>query len=66
MRGGGVIKLNKLSAIEAKLDAIMSKMNNQEKISHSAHEVGIVEGAKQKSVVDQGLTHEGPYQVEEA
>ena len=28
MRGGGVIELNKMSAIEAKLDAIMTRMNN--------------------------------------
>ena len=28
--------------------------------------MGIVEGVEQKNVVDQGLAHEGPYQVEEA
>ena len=28
LRGGGVIKLNKMSAIEAKLDTIMNIMNN--------------------------------------
>ena len=28
MRGGGMIELNKMSTIEAKLDALMSKMNN--------------------------------------
>ena len=28
MRGGGIIELNKMSAIEAKLDALMNKMNN--------------------------------------
>ena len=28
---GGVIKLNKMITIEAKLNAIMTKMNNQEK-----------------------------------
>ena len=28
LRGGGIIELNKKSAIEAKLDALMSKLNN--------------------------------------
>ena len=31
---GRVIELNKITAIEAKLDAIMSRMNNQEKRNH--------------------------------
>ena len=39
-----MIELNKIPTIEAKLDAIMNRMNNQEIKSHSAHEVGIVEG----------------------
>ena len=33
---------------------------------HLAHEVGMVEGNEQKSITDEGLAHEGPYQVEEA
>ena len=61
LRVGGVIELNKMSTIEAKLDAITNIMNNQERRSHSVNEVGIVEGAEQKNIVDQGLTHEGPY-----
>ena len=36
-------------------------MSNQERRSHSANEVGIVEGAEQKCDNDQGLAHEGPY-----
>ena len=39
-----MIELNKVYAIEAKLDAIMNKMNNQERRSHSVNEVGIMEG----------------------
>ena len=58
---GGVIKLNKMSTIEAKLDTIMNKMNNQEIRGHSCNEVGVVEGAKKKCVADKGLAHEGPY-----
>ena len=60
-----MIELNKMSTIEAKMDAIMNKMNNQERKGHSCNEVGIVEGVEQKNVVDQGLAHEGPYQVNE-
>ena len=40
---GGVIELNRMTIIEAKLDALMSKMANQERIMHSAHEMGTVE-----------------------
>ena len=65
LRAMGVIKLNKMSAIEAKLDAIMNRMNNQEKRGHSCNEVGIVKGVVHKNIVDQGFAHEGPYQVEE-
>ena len=60
-----MIELNKMPDIDAKQDAIINRMNSQEKRSHSVNEVGIVNGAEQNSVVDQGLAHEGPYQVEE-
>ena len=60
-----MIELNKMTTIEAKLDAIMTKMNNQEKRSHSVKEVGIVDGSEHKSVNDQGLAQEGPYHVHE-
>ena len=66
LRAGGVIELNKMLAIESKLDAIMNRMNNQEIRSHSIHEVEIVKGVIQKNIPGQGLPHEGPYQVEEA
>ena len=36
---GGVIQLNRMSAIEGKLDALMSKMNNQERRSLSTNAV---------------------------
>ena len=62
---GGVIELNKMTTIETKLEAIMTRMSNQERRNHSVNEVGIVEGAKQKNVTDQGLAQEGPYHVEE-
>ena len=53
-------------AIEAKLDAVMNKLGNNERRMHTAHEVGAVyEGERRKSV-EEGLNHEGSYQVEEA
>ena len=61
-----MIDLNIMTAIEAKLDALMNKMGNQDSRMHSAHEVGTVDGNEQKNSVDEGLAHEGPYQVEEA
>ena len=55
-----------MSAIEAKLDGLMSKMSHQERRVHSAHEVGTMEGSEQKCTADEGLSHKGLYQVEEA
>ena len=59
---GGVIKLNRMSTIEEKLDALMSKMNNQERRSHSTNVMGIEEGGEQKCIPGEGLAREGPYQ----
>ena len=42
-RGSGVIELNKMTAMEAKLDAIMHRMDKQERKLHSIHEIGAVE-----------------------
>ena len=55
-----------MTAIEEKLDALMNKMGNQDRIMHSAHEVGIIERNEQKSSANEGLAHEVPYQVKEA
>ena len=66
LKGNWVIELNRMTAIEAKLDALMNKMGNQDRRMHSAHEVGIVERNEQKSSVEKGLALEGPYQVEGA
>ena len=64
-RGSGVIELNKMTAMEAKLDAIMHKMDKQEKRLHSAHEIRAVErdGIRRSA---EGPTEEDLYQVEEA
>ena len=64
-KGGGVIEHNKMTAMDAKRDAIMHKLGNQEKIMHSTHEIGAMErdGIKRSA---EGPIDEDPYQVEEA
>ena len=61
-----MLKLNRMTAIKAKLDVLMGKMSNQERRIHSINTVEIEEGGEQKCMTDEGLSHEGPYQVEEA
>ena len=64
-RGSGVIELNKMISMEAKLDAIMHRMDKQDKKLHSAHEIGAVErGGIRRSA--EGSADEDPYAVEEA
>ena len=54
LRGSGVIELNKMSAIEAKLDALMNKVSMQKRSNRSAHLIGTVED-QQKVMNDEGL-----------
>ena len=51
LKGNGLIGLDKMTAIEAKLDAVMNKLGNSERKMHTTHEVGAVD--------------EEPYQVYE-
>ena len=61
----GVIELNKMIAMETKLDAIMHRMDKQNKKLHSTHEIGAIErGGIRRSV--EGSAYEDPYAVEEA
>ena len=64
-REGGVIELNKMIAMEAKLDAIMHRMDKQDKKLHSAHEIGAVEriGIRRSA---EGSANEDPNVVEKA
>ena len=64
-RGSGVIELNKMTAMEAKLDAIMHMTDKQERKLHSVHEIGAVEreGMRRSAEVP---TEEASYGVEEA
>ena len=63
-RGSGVIELNKMIAMEAKLDAIMHRMDKQERKLHSAHEIVAVEREVMRRSAE-GPTDEDPYAVEE-
>ena len=62
-RGSGVIELNKMTAMEAMLDAIMHRMDKQERKLHSAHEIRAVEreGMRRSAKVP---TEEDSYEVE--
>ena len=66
LKGSGVIELNRMTAIEAKLDALMNKMGNHERRMHSANEVGTIDENEKRNRAEERLAHEGPYQVEEA
>ena len=63
LRGSGLIILDRMTTIEAKLDAVMNKLGNNERRMHTAHEVGAVEERIRRSA--EGLVREEPYQVEE-
>ena len=64
-RGSGVIELNKMTAIEAKLNAIMHRMDKQERKLYYVHEIGAMEreGMRRSTEVP---TEEDSYGVEEA
>ena len=66
LKGEGMLELNRMTAIEAKLDMLMSKMSAQERRSHSINIVGIEEGGEYNCMIDERLPHEGHYRVEEA
>ena len=63
LRGSDLIELDRMTAIEAKLDAVMNKLGNNERRMHTAHEVGAVEERIRRSA--KGLVGEETYQVEE-
>ena len=60
-----MIELNRMTVIEEKLDALMNKMGIHERRMHSTNEVGTVDENEKRNSAEEGLTHEGPYQVEE-
>ena len=64
MKGNGLIGLDRMIVIEAKLDAVMNKLGNSERRMHTTHEVRAVEERRRRSAEE--LVGEEPYQVEEA
>ena len=63
LKRSGFIGLDRMTSIEAKLDAIMNKLGSNERRMHAAHEVGAVEERIRRSA--ERLVDEEPYQVEE-
>ena len=63
LRGSGLIEMNHVTAIEAKLDAVMNKLGSNERRMHIAHDVGAVKEGIRRGV--EGLVEEEPCQVEE-
>ena len=63
-RGKGVMELSKMTAMEAKLEAIMHRMDKQERKMHTAHEIGAVEREHMRRSVDV-TTEEDSYGAEE-
>ena len=66
LKGSGMLELNRMTTIEEKLDALMSKMGNQERRMHSANEVGLVDENEKRNSAEEKLAYEVPYQVGEA
>ena len=64
-RGKRVTELSKMTAMEAKLDSIMNKMDKQERKKHTAHEIGAVEREAMRRNVEIPK-EEDAYEVEEA
>ena len=63
-RGNGVMELSKMIGMEVKLDAIMHRMDKQERKMHTAHEIGSVEREAMRRSAEVP-TEEGFYGVEE-
>ena len=54
-RGKGILELSKMTVMEAKLDAIMHRMDKQEKKTYTAHEIGAVERELLKGSADRAV-----------
>ena len=63
-RGKGVMELSKMTAMEAKLDAIMHRLDKQERKMYTAHEIGAMERELMRRSVDVP-TKEESYGAEE-
>ena len=65
LRGSGLIGLNRMTAIEVKLDEVMNKLGNNEKRMHTVNKVGVVDKVERR-ISAEGPVEEESYQVEEA
>ena len=63
LKGNGLIGLDRMGAIEAKLEAVLNKLRSNERRMYTVHELGAVEERIKRSV--EGLVDEEPNQVEE-
>ena len=63
-KGKMVMELSKMAAMEAKLDAIMHRMDKQERKMHTAHKIGAVEREAMRRSAEMP-TEEDAYEVEE-
>ena len=63
LKGSGHIGLGRMTIIEAKLDAVMNKLGNNERRMHTAHEVRAVDERIRRSAEE--LVGEETYQIEE-
>ena len=63
LRGNGLIGVDRMTIIEAKLDAVMNRLGNNERRMHTSNEVGAVEERNRRS--GEGLAEEEPYKVKE-
>ena len=63
-RGKGVMELSKMTAMEAKLDAIMYRRDKQQRKMHTTHEIGAVEREQMRRSAEVP-TEEDSYGVEE-
>ena len=66
LKGSGLIELNRMTTIEAKLGAAMNKLGSNERRMHTAHQVGAVDEGERRKSAEEGSNLEGSYQVEEA
>ena len=57
LKESGLIELNWITAIEAKLEALMNKLGNNERKMHSAHEVGTIDESEKRNSAKEGLAH---------
>ena len=52
-----------MTAIEAKFDALMNKLGNNERRMHTTLEVGTEDEGEKRNSIDKGPTHEGPIKL---